>query len=88
MGLQPPFFLASFVEWLWVYVLNSLSPVFHQLLVITLLLTTTGLFLVVYLKDLQDTVTRNLRQEWPLRKIYSDSHLLYVGINLAELARD
>jgi penicillin-binding protein 1B len=58
---------------------------FTNSIVITLLLTTTGLvFGGWYLKDLQDTVTKKFEgRKWPLPgKIYSDSHLLYVGINL------
>jgi penicillin-binding protein 1B len=54
-------------------------------LIAVLIVTTTGLvFGGWYLKNLQDTVTAKFEgPKWPLpSKIYSDSYLLYVGINL------
>ncbi len=64
---------------------KSKLRIFSVSLVALLLITSTGLvFGSWYLKHLEDTVKSKFEgQKWPLpSKIYSDSYLLYVGINL------
>lgn len=64
---------------------KSKLRIFTNSIVITLLLTTTGLVFGGWiLKDWQDTVTKKFAgRKWVHpSKIYSDSYLLYVGINI------
>jgi len=66
---------------------KSKLRIFTNSIVITLLLTTTGLVFGGWiLKDWQDAVTKKFEgRKWVFpSKIYSDSYLLYVGINLRQ----
>ena len=64
---------------------HSKLRIFSIVLVALLVITSTGLvFGAWYLKQLEDTITEKFEgQKWFFpSKIYSDSYLLYVGINL------
>ena len=64
---------------------KSKVRIFSISLVALLLITSSGLvFGSWYLRRLEETVTNKFEgQKWPLpSKVYSDSNLLYVGINL------